>query len=152
MTDSHISVKYKLLPHGVPNCVPEYKSEGAAGMDLRAAIDKLVLVFPHSRQIIPTGVVLEIPEGYEGQVRGRSGLAYNHGLAVLHGVGTIDSDYRGEISVPLFNHGGVAYGVKPNERIAQIVIAPVARAVLIATDELSETERGDGGGGSTGRF
>lgn len=130
--------------------LPEYKTAGAAGMDLVAAIDAPMLITPQSWLEIPTGVTMEIPEGWQGEIRGRSGLAFHGGLSVLHGVGTIDSDFRGEIAVPLYNHGGTAYTIRPGDRVAQMVIMPAIRAELVEVDELSVTERGIKGMGSTG--
>ena len=132
-----------------PGQGPEYQSEGAAGADLvHAGADPLILR-PGERVLVPTGVRLAVPQGYEGQVRARSGLAVRKGLTVLNAPGTIDSDYRGEIAVPLINHGDEPVTVQPGERIAQLVIAPVIRARFVAAD-LDSTERGDGGFGSTG--
>ena len=130
--------------------VPEYESEGAAGMDLRAFLDEDVSISPLGRAKIPTGLRIEIPAGYEGQVRPRSGLAYKFGVTVLNSPGTIDSDYRGDLDVILVNLGAETYTVKNGDRIAQLVIAPVIRAAVTQVSELSSTERGVGGFGSTG--
>lgn len=121
-------------------------------MDLFAAIDKAVTIEPGKRASVPTGIILEIPAGYEGQVRPRSGLAAKAGLSLTNCVGTIDSDYRGEVAVLLINHGDKLYSIEPGERVAQLLITPVPRVELVETEELSATEeRGTGGFGSTGR-
>ena len=129
---------------------PEYESTGAAGMDLRAFLDKDISISPLGRVKIPTGLRIEIPAGYEGQVRPRSGLAYKFGITVLNSPGTIDSDYRGDLDVILVNLGEQTYTVKNGDRIAQLVIAPAIRADVLQAAELSATERGGGGFGSTG--
>ncbi|HQP39686.1 MAG TPA: dUTP diphosphatase [Polyangiaceae bacterium] len=131
--------------------LPQYQSERAAGMDLRAAVRDPVVIEPGKRALIPTGLVMAIPAGYEGQVRPRSGLALKHGVTVLNSPGTIDSDYRGEVKVLLTNHGEEPFVVREGERIAQLVIASVVQAPLHVALELDETERGEGGYGSTGR-
>jgi dUTP pyrophosphatase len=130
--------------------LPQYESEGAAGMDLRAFLDSDVIVPPIGRVKIPTGLRMEIPCGYEGQVRPRSGLAINSGLTVLNSPGTIDSDYRGEIEIILVNLGTQDAIIKDGQRIAQLVIAPVCRAQLAETSSLEESLRGGAGFGSTG--
>ena len=132
--------------------LPRYESDGAAGMDLRAFLKEDLRIPPLGRAKVPTGLRLEIPEGFEGQVRPRSGLAAKHGVTTLNSPGTIDSDYRGEVSVLLVNLGAEAFVVKNGERVAQLVIAPFARAALVEAEsgELSVTARGDGGFGSTG--
>jgi dUTP pyrophosphatase len=129
---------------------PAYASQGAAGADLRAAVAEPLVVAPGARLVVPTGLVLEIPAGFEGQVRARSGLALMKGIALANGVGTIDADYRGEVGVLVVNLGNEAVTLSRGERIAQLVIAPVARAVFEETSLLGETPRGDGGFGSTG--
>jgi dUTP pyrophosphatase len=130
--------------------VPEYKSDGAAGMDLVAAIDAPIAIEPRARVAVGTGLALAIPHGYEGQVRPRSGLAREHGLTVVNAPGTIDADYRGEVVVLLVNLGERAVTITSGQRIAQLVIAPVAHATIEIADELSATARGAGGFGSTG--
>jgi dUTP pyrophosphatase len=140
------------LPHGEDLPLPAYETAGAAGMDLRAAVpeDRPLLILPGRRALTPTGLVFEIPDGYEGQVRPRSGLAFKHGITCLNTPGTIDSDYRGEIMVLLINLGDEAFAVTRGMRIAQIVFAPVTR---LATEErglAGATTRGAGGFGSTG--
>lgn len=130
---------------------PFYASEQAAGMDVRANIKESILIRPMERKLIPTGIKMAIPEGYEVQVRPRSGLAYKNGLTVLNAPGTIDADYRGDIGVILINLGNENYIVEPNERIAQLVLNEVPQMKLIKVDTLDETERGAGGFGHTGK-
>ena len=139
------------LPHGKDLALPAYQTLEAAGLDLAAAVgtDSMTLA-PGARQLVPTGLVLQIPPGFEGQVRPRSGLALKHGLTVLNAPGTIDSDYRGEISVLLVNHGDAPVSIGHGMRIAQLVIAPVIRVTLAEVDALGATARGAGGYGSTG--
>jgi dUTP pyrophosphatase len=130
--------------------LPRYESGGAAGMDLRAFLDEDMQIQPLGRAKIPTGLKVEIPCGYEGQVRPRSGLAFKFGVTVLNSPGTIDSDYRGSLDVILINLGADAFTVKNGDRIAQLVIAPVLQALAVEESELSVTARGAGGFGSTG--
>ena len=130
--------------------LPRYESEGAAGMDLRAFLDSDVVIPPLGRVKIPTGLKVELPVGYEAQIRPRSGLAIKSGLTVLNSPGTIDSDYRGELEIILINLSAEDVTIKDGDRIAQLVAAPVCRAVLIEADELAATGRGSGGFGSTG--
>ena len=139
------------LPHSAGIDLPAYETEGAAGMDLRAAVadDRPVVLPPGKRTLVPTGLIIELPAGYEAQVRPRSGMAKNHGVTVLNAPGTVDADYTGEICAILINHGDQAYKIEPNQRIAQLVIAPVVRVELVHDGELSETERCEGGFGST---
>jgi dUTP pyrophosphatase len=139
------------LPHGEGLPLPSYETPGAAAMDLRAAISEDVTLLTGQRKIVPTGFCFALPEGFEAQVRGRSGLAAKHGVGLVNGVGTIDSDFRGEIGVILINHGQEAFHVRRGDRIAQLVIAPVCRAAWRPVTALSTTERGAGGYGSTGR-
>lgn len=129
---------------------PSYASPGSAGADLRAYLEEPVVLSPGERLLIPTGVRLAIPQGFEGQVRPRSGLAVKHGVTVLNSPGTVDADYRGEVQVVLVNAGQEAYTVHPGDRIAQLLISPVWRGHF-AAQKLSATTRGDGGFGSTGR-
>jgi dUTP pyrophosphatase len=138
----------KLRPDAV---VPRYMTASAAGLDLCAAIDAPVTIEPGKRTAISTGLAFAIPEGFEGQVRPRSGLARDHGITCVNAPGTVDADYRGPVTVLLINHGLEAVTIEPGHRIAQLVIAPVIQAELVETDELSETARGSGGFGSTGR-
>src|SRR6185503_7743466 len=131
--------------------VPRYQTADAAGMDLHAALDQPLQVPPGGSVSIPTGLALAIPRGFEGQVRPRSGLARKHGVTLTNSPGTIDSDYRGECMILLINHGREPFTIAHGDRIAQLVIAPVFQAELEVVDELSATERGAGGFGSTGR-
>lgn len=131
--------------------LPEYQSAGAAGLDLCAAIEGDVVIESLQRKLIPTGLRIAIPLGYEGQVRPRSGLALRHGITVLNSPGTVDADYRGEVKVLLVNLSDTPFRLLRGERIAQLVICPVERAELVLEDELDATERGAGGYGSTGR-
>lgn len=135
---------------GSSDCEPLYGSKEAAGADLKSNIDCDIIIPPGARSIIPTGVVAQIPKGYEGQVRSRSGLAAKNGIAVLNSPGTIDSDYRGEIKVILINHGHEDFIIKRGDRIAQLVITKIERVHFIPEVVLVPTERGDGGLGSTG--
>lgn len=130
--------------------LPRYMTEHAAGMDLHAALDDLVVVAPGERVLIPTGLALEIPEGFEGQVRPRSGLALRQGIALVNSPGTIDADYRGEVGVIVINLGHTPVTFTPGDRIAQLVIAPVTRAVFDEVAELGATQRAAGGFGHTG--
>lgn len=130
--------------------VPEYATEGAAGLDLCARISHEIFLHPGVRFTCPTGIAIELPEGFEAQIRPRSGLAKKHGVTVLNAPGTIDFDFRGEIGVILINLGDEAFTIKPGDRIAQMVIAPFIRVELEQSGQLSDTERGDGGFGSTG--
>jgi dUTP pyrophosphatase len=141
------------LPHGEGLALPAYQTEHAAGLDLLAAVpqDKPIVLAPGDRALIPTGLTMALPAGFEAQVRPRSGLAVKHGVTVLNSPGTIDADYRGEIGVPLINHGREAFTIKRGERIAQMVIAPVAQVSLAPIAELPPSARGQGGFGSTGR-
>ena len=132
------------------NALPSYASEAAAGMDVRAEIPQAIKIGPLERVIVPTGLFLEIPVGYEVQVRPRSGLAAKHGITVLNSPGTIDADYRGELKVILVNLSNETFSIEPGERIAQIVLARHEVIEWEQTDELSESERGAGGFGSTG--
>ncbi len=138
------------LSHASALPMPGYATAGAAGFDLPAAIDKPMTLEPGDRALVPTGLCVAVPEGYEGQVRGRSGLALRRGLGLANGVGTIDCDYRGEIKVILVNWSREPQTIEPGARIAQFVLAPVARAELIDVPELSGTVRGAGGFGHTG--
>ncbi len=131
--------------------LPEYQTEGAAGMDLCAAIDTPVLLKPLERKLIPTGIKIELESGFEAQVRPRSGISIKHGITLVNCVGTIDEDYRGEVCVPVINLSNEEYIIKPNERIAQIIIAKVEKAKIQVVQQLSETARASGGFGSTGR-
>ena len=131
--------------------VPEYKTEGAAGMDLCAAVDKPVTLGPLERALVPTGLKIELEHGYEAQIRPRSGLSIKHGISLINCVGTIDEDYRGEVCVGLVNLSNEEYTILPDERIAQMVIAKVEQAKIEVVTQLSDTARGEGGFGSTGK-
>ncbi|RVD58213.1 dUTP diphosphatase [Mesorhizobium sp. M2D.F.Ca.ET.185.01.1.1] len=146
------TVGFVRLPHGEGLPLPAYESAGAAGMDLRAAVpeDRPLLILPGKRMLVPTGLVLEIPEGMEGQVRPRSGLAFKHGLTVLNSPGTVDSDYRGEVKVLLINLGDEDFAVTRGMRIAQIVFAAVTQVTVEERALAGGTTRGAGGFGSTG--
>ena len=139
-----------VLPHGEGLELPAYATAGAAGCDLRAAVSESLTILPGGRALVPTGIALAIPDGYEGQVRMRSGLAIRHGLTLLNGPGTIDSDYRGEIRLVLANLGSEPATISRGDRVAQLVIAPVVRAELSVVESLEATDRGAGGYGSTG--
>ncbi len=130
--------------------VPAYHSAQAAGLDLHAAVEAPVTIAPGEIGLIPCGFAMALPEGYEGQLRPRSGLAVRHGISMPNAPGTIDADYRGEVCVPLINLGRAAFVVEPNARIAQLVVAPVARCHVAEVDILDDTDRGAGGFGSTG--
>lgn len=147
-----VDVPVVRFPHAADLPLPAYQSTSAAGLDLVAAVpaDAPVTILPHAAAAIPTGIAIALPEGFEGQVRPRSGLAARHSVTVLNSPGTIDSDYRGEVAVILINHGSDPFSVVRGMRIAQLVIAPIAYATLKETQKLNETGRGSGGFGSTG--
>ncbi len=130
--------------------LPKYQTEGSAGLDLKANIDEPITLKPFDRALIPTGLYVSIPNGYEAQIRGRSGLALNHGITLANGIGTIDSDYRGEIKVILINLGNEPYTINTGDRIAQMVFMKYEKANFELVDELDETERGIGGFGHSG--
>lgn len=130
---------------------PHYQTPGASGADLRAFLDKPLLLAPGERSVVPTGVRMQLPSGYEAQIRPRSGLAATHGITCLNSPGTIDADYRGEIRVILINLGSDPFTLTPGERIAQLVVSPVTRAQFVDSAELDASHRGEGGFGSTGR-
>ena len=148
-----VKVEIRQLPHGEGLALPSYQSAHAAGLDLLAAVpeDSPLTLAPGRHALVPTGISIAVPSGYEAQVRPRSGLAAKHGVTVLNAPGTVDADYRGEIGVLLINHGDAPFAVRRGERIAQMVIASVTRAELVPAASLSSTERGSGGFGSTGR-
>ncbi|GBQ30532.1 dUTP diphosphatase [Acetobacter fabarum] len=149
-TSGTVGIKVRRLSHGLDLPLPAYATQGAAGMDLLAALDAPLRLEPGQRGLVPTGLSIALPAGYELQVRPRSGLALKHGIVLPNAPGTIDEDYRGEIGVIVMNAGQEAFVVEPGMRIAQAVIAPVIRATWIECDNLDETERGAGGFGSTG--
>lgn len=142
-------LKIQRLEHN--KFVPEYKTEGAAGMDLCAAIEEPVTLKPLERTLIPTGLKIELEHGYEAQIRPRSGMSIKHGITLINCVGTIDEDYRGEVCVPVVNISNETYTIQPQERIAQMVINKVEQAKIEVVTELSDTSRGEGGFGSTGK-
>ena len=144
-----MDVKITLLKHG-PKVLPEYATEGSAGIDVMAAIHEPISIGPGERILVPSGFKLEIPVEYEVQIRPRSGLAIKHGITVLNSPGTIDSDYRGEIGIILINHSKNKFIVNPKDRIAQMVICKVTKMNLVKVSLLNNTERGSGGFGSTG--
>ncbi|MHA1568678.1 MAG: dUTP diphosphatase [Alphaproteobacteria bacterium] len=147
---SRLAVTLARLPHGEGLPLPEYGTDQSAGMDLLAAIETELVLAPGGRALVPTGISIALPEGYEAQVRPRSGLALEHGITILNSPGTIDADYRGEIGVILANQGEAAFAVTRGMRIAQMVFAPVARVVWREADSLPASSRGAGGFGSTG--
>ena len=133
------------------NPLPAYETRGSAGMDLRAFVQEDILLHPLERKLVPTGLFIELPEGYEAQLRPRSGLAFKHGISLPNSPATIDSDYRGEIKIALINLSNEPFIIKNGERIAQMIIARHEKAELIEVTELTETKRGEGGFGSTGK-
>ena len=147
---SKIEVPVHRLPHSRDMALPAYASPGSAGLDLLAAIEAETEIAPGDRLLVPSGISIALPDGYEAQVRPRSGLALKHGLSILNSPGTVDSDYRGEIGVILINHGPAPFILKRGMRIAQMIVAPVARAALTEVQALPETVRGAAGFGSTG--
>jgi dUTP pyrophosphatase len=152
-TNAVLAIRVLRLPHAEELPLPEIQTTGAAGLDLIAAIlaDVQYTIKKGERALVPTGLALQLPDGFEAQIRSRSGLALKHGIVVLNSPGTIDSDYRGEIKVLLINHGEAPFVISRGLRIAQLVVAPVVRARLVLVDQLDESERGEGGFGSTGR-
>jgi dUTP pyrophosphatase len=146
-----VAVRVRILPHGEGLSLPAYQTAGSAGADLRAAVSEPMRVHPGARVLVPTGLAIALPEGWEAQVRPRSGLAVRHGITVLNAPGTIDADYRGEVQVALVNLGAEPFDITRGERIAQLVVAPVAQARWEPVPDLDDTARGVGGFGSTGR-
>ena len=146
------NLQLKILENGYGLPIPKYESEGAAGLDLLAAISesKNIIILPGKAEMVPTGIAIALPKGFEAQIRPRSGLAAKNGITILNSPGTIDSDYRGEISAMLINHSKVNFEIERGMRIAQMVIAPVVQFNLIKTEILDDTKRGAGGFGSTG--
>ena len=145
-----INVYFQKLEHGSDLPLPVYESPEAAGMDLRAALIEPLVLKAGERALIPTGLKMALPPGYEAQIRPRSGLAWKNGITMLNSPGTIDSDYRGEVKVLAINHGKEDFTIHHGDRIAQMIIAPVLRAVPVDVDRLTESERSEGGFGSTG--
>lgn len=146
-----IVVPLTIFPHGEGLDLPAYSTEGSAGCDLRAAVEAELTITPGGRALVPTGIAIAIPAGYEGQVRMRSGLAHDKGLALLNAPGTVDSDYRGELRIIIANLGSEPATIRRGDRIAQIVFAPVARVRFERVSELPPTTRNTGGFGSTGQ-
>jgi dUTP pyrophosphatase len=145
-----VTVRVLRLPHGQGLALPSYQSKHAAGLDLLAAVGEPVELAPGARALVPTGLALGLPDGYEAQVRPRSGLALKRGVTLLNSPGTIDADYRGEVMVLLINHGSAPFTIRRGDRIAQIVVASVSHVEIVAVEALGATERGPGGFGSTG--
>jgi len=146
-----IILRIQQLPDARDLPPPAYMSDLAAGMDLRAAVSSTLTLAPGEFALVPTGIRIAVPAGYEGQVRPRSGLAAKHGIGLVNAPGTIDADYRGEVCVVLINHGKEPFVVRRGDRIAQLVVCPVARAQVELADDLDDTGRGDGGFGHTGK-
>jgi dUTP pyrophosphatase len=149
---NEVPVEILRLPHGAGLPLPDYQTADAAGCDLLAAVpeDAPMILPPGGRALVPTAIAIALPSGFEAQVRPRSGLAVKFGVTVLNAPGTVDADYRGEVKVPIINHGDDAFTITRGMRIAQLVIAPVTRAAFVEVRELSATARGAGGFGSTG--
>jgi dUTP pyrophosphatase len=145
-----LSVSILILEHGQGLSIPAYATPGSAGCDLMAAVDEALVLAPGERALVPTGFAMALPEGYEAQVRPRSGLAVRHGVTVLNAPGTIDSDYRGEVKVPVINLGSQPFEIPRGSRIAQMVVAPVVQVKWRLEADLQDTDRGSGGFGSTG--
>ena len=145
-----IAVKIRRLENSIDIPLPSYESEGSSGMDIRASVQKPILLEPGEIKLIPTGLAVSVPPGYEAQIRPRSGLALHRGIGMVNSPGTIDSDYRGEIGIILVNWGTESFTVKRGDRIAQMVFSNVYRADLVEVDDLDATSRGQGGFGHTG--
>lgn len=148
--NNEINIPLKKLEHAEGLDIPFYATPQSAGMDLTAAVDEALALAPGMRVLVPTGLAMALPDGYEAQIRPRSGLAYKNGVTVLNSPGTIDADYRGEIKVLLINHGQEPFIIERGMRIAQMIIAPYSSAAWAITDNLDDSARGDGGFGSTG--
>jgi dUTP pyrophosphatase len=150
---ARVSITFRWLEHGRGLEIPRQQTDGAAGVDLPAALafGEELAIAPGGIAMVPTGFAIALPEGYEAQIRPRSGLAAKHGVTVLNSPGTVDADYRGEVKVLLINHGREPFTLRRGERIAQMVVAPVSAVAFVETEVLDETERGEGGHGSTGR-
>ena len=145
-----IALPVRILPHGEGLALPAYQTADSAGLDLVAAVEAEMVLNPGERALLPTGLAIALPSGYEAQIRPRSGLAFKHGMTVLNSPGTVDADYRGEVKVLMINLGQEPFAVKRGERIAQMVVAPVTRIAWQPVADLDETGRGAGGFGSTG--
>ena len=152
MSDStdHVTLRVKRLDGNMDVAMPSYETEGASGLDLRAAVDGELTLHPGDIRLVPTGLAISLPLGYEAQIRPRSGLALKHGVGMVNSPGTIDSDYRGEIGLVLINWGDAPFVIRRGDRIAQMVIARVSRAHVLEVDRLETTERGEGGFGHSG--
>lgn len=150
MSLASVTVSIQRLEHGADLPLPAYATADSAGLDLLAAVASDRILQPGGRELVPTGISIALPRGFEAQVRARSGLALRAGIAVLNSPGTIDADYRGEIGVILINLGSEPFVIRRGERIAQLVVAPVSRVAWLESSELTESSRGDGGFGSTG--
>jgi len=148
---SALRVPLRRLPHGAGLPLPDYATAESAGMDLAAAVAADLVLAPGARALVPTGLAIALPAGFEAQIRPRSGLALEHGVTLLNSPGTVDADYRGEIGVVLVNHGDAPFTIRRGDRVAQLIVAPVARISWEEADALAGTERGAGGFGSTGR-
>jgi len=146
--DTSIKLKVRRLEHNVS--LPEYATNGAAGMDLTAAVANPVTLRPMERKLIPTGIIIELPHGFEAQIRPRSGLAIKHGITLINCVGTIDEDYRGEVCVPIVNLSNDEYTINSGDRIAQMVVSPVKQIEIVEVEMVGATTRSSGGFGSTG--
>jgi dUTP pyrophosphatase len=151
MSFEDLKIQIRREPEARDLPLPGYATTGSAGIDLLAAVDSETVIVPGERRLISTGIRIAIPDGYEGQVRPRSGLALKHGISMVNSPGTIDSDYRGVLQVIVINHGQKPFTIQRGDRIAQLVFAPVTRAILLESDELSETARNEGGFGHTGK-
>jgi len=151
LTEGRAEIRVQVLPHGLGLELPAWQTPGAAGADLRAAVEAPLTLAPGARTLVPTGLRIAVPVGFELQVRPRSGLALTHGVTVLNAPGTIDSDYRGELQVLLVNHGDAPFSIARGERVAQAVLSGVRQARWVSVDTLDDTARGAGGFGSTGR-
>ena len=145
-----IALPVRILPHGAGLALPAYQTADSAGLDLVAAVEDELVLQPGERALVPTGLAIALPSGYEAQIRPRSGLAFKHGMTVLNSPGTVDADYRGEVKVLMINLGQEPFAVKRGERIAQMVVAPVTQIAWRPVEDLDETARGAGGFGSTG--
>ena len=143
-------IKCIKLPHAKDLPMPSYQTQGAAGMDVRVALTKEITIVPGERALVPTGLIMAIPQGYEVQIRPRSGLAIKHGITMVNSQGTIDSDFRGEIHLIVINHGQQAFTLKHGDRMAQMVVQKIHQAEIVQTSEVDQTQRGHSGLGSTG--
>lgn len=148
--EDNVDLLIERLPEAKDLPLPAYATPGSAGMDLMAAVDEDITINPGKRRLVPAGIRIAVPQGYEAQIRPRSGLAIKHGIGLVNSPGTIDSDYRGQVQVIMINLGDDPFVIHRGDRIAQMVICPVARAVMIESDGLPDTKRGEGGFGHTG--